>query len=114
VLAGLVMTPILTVLADAVGILGGWFIAVHQLQVPSSQYWKSIIDGLYLQDAWVGIIKPFFFGAAIVTIACHVGLQTRGGTQGVGRATTRAVVAASVTVLALNFFLQRILIDLLY
>jgi len=114
VLAGLVMTPILTVLADAVGILGGWFVAVYQLQVPSSQYWKSIIDGLYLQDAWVGIIKPFFFGFAIMTIACHVGMQTRGGTQGVGRATTRAVVTSSVAVLVLNFFLQRILIDLLY
>jgi phospholipid/cholesterol/gamma-HCH transport system permease protein len=114
IIAGIVMAPILTVIADFVGILGGWLIAVFQLQVASSQYRKSIIDGLYIQDAWMGLIKPFVFGFVVVSIGCHVGLRTHGGTQGVGRATTNAVVAASVAVLALNFFLQRLLIDVLY
>jgi phospholipid/cholesterol/gamma-HCH transport system permease protein len=114
VIAGVVMAPILTVLSDFMGIIGGGVVAIAQLHVPSSQYWKSITDGLYLQDVWMGLIKPFFLGFAIVTIGCHVGLRTRGGTQGVGRSTTNAVVAASVAVLVLNFFLERVLIDLLY
>ena len=113
-IAGVVMAPILTVLSDFMGIIGGGIVAIVQLRIPSSQYWKSITDGLYLQDVWMGLIKPFFLGFAIVTIGCHVGLGTRGGTQGVGRATTNAVVAASVAVLVLNFFLERVLIDLLY
>jgi phospholipid/cholesterol/gamma-HCH transport system permease protein len=113
-MAGVVMAPILTVIADTVGIVGGAIIAIYQLQVASSVYWKSIIDGLYLEDAWMGLIKPFAFGFVIVSIGCHVGLRTTGGTQGVGRSTTNAVVAASVTVLAVNFFLTRLLIVLIY
>jgi phospholipid/cholesterol/gamma-HCH transport system permease protein len=114
VIAGVVMAPILTVIADFVGILGGGLIAIYQLQVASTVYWRSIIDGLYIQDAWMGLVKPFAFGFVIVSIACHVGLRAHGGTQGVGRATTNAVVAASVAVLAVDFFLTRLLITLLY
>ncbi len=114
VLAGFFMAPVLTVVANTVGIIGGWLIAVYELQVASSLYWSSVIEGLYLQDAWMGLIKPFALGFAIVTIGCHVGLRTRGGTQGVGRATTTAVVAASVAVIAVDFFVTRLLITLLY
>ena len=114
VIAGVVMAPILTVISDFMGIVGGSIIAIFQLQVTSGQYWKSITDGLYVQDAWMGIIKPFFLGFVIVSIGCHVGLRTKGGTQGVGRATTNAVVAASVCVLAVDFFLTRLLITLMY
>ena len=114
VLAGFFMTPVLTVISDTVGILGGWLIAVYQLRVASSLYWTSITEALYLQDAWMGIIKPFFLGYVIVTIGCHVGLRTSGGTQGVGRSTTSAVVAASVAVIAVDFFITRILFTLLY
>ena len=114
VLAGFFMAPVLTVISDTVGILGGWLIAVYQLRVASSLYWTSITEALYLQDAWMGIIKPFFLGYVIVTIGCHVGLRTSGGTQGVGRSTTAAVVAASVAVIAVDFFVTRLLITLLY
>jgi phospholipid/cholesterol/gamma-HCH transport system permease protein len=114
VLAGVIMAPILTVFADFVGIIGGGIVAVFQLHVASSQYRKSIIDGLYVEDVWMGLIKPFFLGFVIVTIGCHVGLRTKGGTHGVGQATTNAVVAASIGVLVMNFFLERVLIDLLY
>lgn len=114
VLAGFFMAPVLTVIADTVGILGGWLIAVVQLRVASGLYWSSITDALYTQDVWMGLIKPFLLGFAIVTIGCHVGLRTRGGTQGVGRATTNAVVAASVAVIAVDFFVTRLLISLLY
>ncbi len=114
VLAGFFMAPVLTVISDTVGILGGWLIAVYQLRVASGVYWTSITDALYLQDAWMGILKPFFLGYVIVTIGCHVGLRTSGGTQGVGRSTTAAVVAASVAVIAVDFFVTRLLITLLY
>jgi phospholipid/cholesterol/gamma-HCH transport system permease protein len=114
VLAGLCMAPVLTVIANTVGIIGGWLIAVFQLRVASSLYWTSVFEGLYLQDAWMGLIKPFFLGYVIVTIGCHVGLRAKGGTQGVGRATTNAVVASSVAVIAVDFFVTRVLITLLY
>jgi len=114
VLAGIFMAPVLTVVANTVGIIGGWLIAVYQLRVASSLYWTSVTEGLYLEDAWMGLIKPFFLGFAIVTIGCHVGLRTSGGTQGVGRATTNAVVASSVAVIAVDFFVTRLLITVLY
>jgi phospholipid/cholesterol/gamma-HCH transport system permease protein len=114
VLAGIFMTPVLTVIANTVGILGGWLIAITQLRVAGSLYWTSVVDGLYLQDAWMGLIKPFCLGFAIVTIGCHVGLRTKGGTQGVGRATTNAVVASSVAVIAVDLFVTQLLIALLY
>ena len=114
VLAGFIMCPVLTVVSNTVGLLGGWIMATTQLRVDSSVYWHSIVDGLYIQDVWMGIIKPFFLGFIIVTIGCHVGLRTKGGTQGVGRATTNAVVAASVTVLVVDFFLTRLLITLFF
>jgi phospholipid/cholesterol/gamma-HCH transport system permease protein len=114
VLAAFFMAPVLTVIADALGIVGGWLIAVFQLRVPSSLYWSSIYDALYIQDAWMGLIKPFCLGFVIATIGCHVGLRTKGGTQGVGRATTNAVVASSVAVIAVDFFLTRLLITVLF
>lgn len=114
VLAGICMAPILTIVADFVGVLGGGVIAVTQLQVAWNVYETSIYEGIYLEDAWMGLIKPFVLGFVIVSIACHVGLRAGGGTQGVGRATTRAVVGASVAVLAVDFFLTRLLISVMY
>jgi len=114
ILAGLVMVPILTVISCAVGMLGGWIITVWQLRVASSVYWNAVVQGLYVQDVWMGIIKPFFLGFAIVSIGCHVGMRTRGGTQGVGRATTNAVVASSVAVIAVDFLVTKLLIVLMY
>ena len=109
ILAGTLMCPVLTVVADAVGILGGWIIAVFQLRVASSVYWTSVLEGLYPQDL-DGPDQAVLPRILIVSIGCHVGLRTRGGTQGVGRSTTNAVVAASVAVLAVDFFVTRLLI----
>lgn len=114
VLAGVLMLPVLTVISDAVGILGGWLVAVTQLRVASSVYWNSVTDGVYMDDLWMGLIKPFVLGFVIMSIGCHVGLRTSGGTQGVGRATTNAVVAASVAVLAVDFFVTKLIIALMY
>jgi phospholipid/cholesterol/gamma-HCH transport system permease protein len=114
VLAGLLMVPLLTVLATGIGMVGGWIVTVLQFHVASTVYWSSVTAGLYIQDVWMGAIKPFFLGFTIVTIGCHVGLRTTGGTQGVGNATKLAVVASSVAVIAVDFLVTKILFVLLY
>ena len=113
-LAGFFMAPILTVVSDFIGIFGGWVVARFTLQVNTGVYWSSVTKALYMQDVWMGLVKPFVFGFLIVTIACHVGLRTAGGTAGVGKATTVAVVAGSVAVIAADFFVGQVLISLLY
>ena len=114
VVAGFFMAPVLTIIADFVGLVGGWIVARFQLQVPTGLYWSSVTQALYPQDPWMGLIKPFVLGFVIVTIACHVGLRTSGGTQGVGKATTVAVVAGSVAVIAVDFFVTQLLIAFMY
>jgi phospholipid/cholesterol/gamma-HCH transport system permease protein len=114
VLAGVAMTPVLTVVADFVGILGGGLIAIWELGVAPNSYWRSLLDGLALQDVWMGLIKPVSLGFVIVSISCYVGLGVQGGTQGVGRATTKAVVAGSVAVLAVDYFVTKLLVFLMY
>ena len=109
------MTPVLTVIANGVGIVGGWIIAVGQLRVASSLYWTSIIEGLYMEDAWMGLIKPFFLGFVIVTIGCHVGLARHAAARraSAGRR-PMPWSPSSVAVIAVDFFLTRLLITLMY
>jgi phospholipid/cholesterol/gamma-HCH transport system permease protein len=114
ILAGVFMLPILTVIASGIGMVGGWVVTTLVLRVASSVYWNSIVQGLFIEDVWMGLIKPFFLGFAIVSIGCHVGLRARGGTQGVGRATTNAVVASSVSVIAVDYLVTQLLIVLMY
>ena len=114
VIAGTLMLPVLTVVADAVGMVGGSVISATQFQIASSVYWNNVVQGLYIQDVWMGLIKPFVLGFVIVSIGCHVGLRTKGGTQGVGRSTTTSVVVGSVCVLGVDFLLTKLLITLMY
>jgi phospholipid/cholesterol/gamma-HCH transport system permease protein len=114
VIAGTLMVPVLTVIANGVGLVGAWLIALWQLKIQTAVFWNNVVTGLYLQDVWMGLIKPFFLGFVLVSIGCHVGLRARGGTQGVGRATTNAVVAGSVLILAMDFLITKVLIWWLY
>jgi phospholipid/cholesterol/gamma-HCH transport system permease protein len=114
VLGGVLMMPLLSILATAIGMVGGWIVTVLQFHVASTVYWSSVVQGLYIQDIWMGIIKPLFIGFTIVTIGCHVGMRTTGGTQGVGNATKLAVVASSVAVIAVDFMVTKVLIVLMY
>ncbi len=114
VVAATLMVPVLTVISDALGIFGGMLISVTQLQVAASIYWTNVFEGLYLQDVWMGLIKPLVLGFVLATIGCHVGLRAKGGTQGVGRATTNAVVAGSVAVLVVDFLITKLLIAWMY
>ncbi len=114
ILAGFVMVPVLTVIASGVGMVGGWVVTVFLLRVASTVYWNSVVQALYIEDVWMGLIKPFILGFTIVSIGCHVGMRTQGGTQGVGRATTNAVVASSVSVIAVDYLVTQLLIVLMY
>lgn len=109
--AGLVMLPMLTVITDFIAIMGGQIIAWLTLNQGVSTYWSAVWSGIYFSDLFTGLAKPFVFGFIITTIACYLGLRTRGGTEGVGRSTTQAVVISSVLVLASDFFLTKLFIE---
>jgi phospholipid/cholesterol/gamma-HCH transport system permease protein len=104
------MMPILTIVADTMGILGGLLVSTLMLRISSNQYLSSAFDGLETADVVGGLLKPLFFGAIIALVGCHCGLRTYGGTQGVGRSTTQAVVNASVLILLFDFLLSRIIL----
>jgi phospholipid/cholesterol/gamma-HCH transport system permease protein len=108
VIATLIMVPTLTILADCVGILGGLFIAVFNLQQPAPFYLRHVRNALDLQDVFSGLGKSVFFALFISVIGCYNGLSTRGGASGVGRYTTYTVVAASIMILISDFFLTKI------
>ena len=114
VVAATVMLPVLVVVADAIGMLGGAVISSLQFHVAGSVYWNNVVQGLYTQDLWMGLIKPVVLGFVIASIGCHVGLRTTGGTRGVGRATTSSVVVGSIAVLGVDFLLTKLLIALMY
>jgi phospholipid/cholesterol/gamma-HCH transport system permease protein len=108
VMATTVMLPVLTVLADAVGILGGLLIATFELNQTSEFYLKHVRSALEVHDIFSGIGKSVFFALFISTIACYNGLRASGGADGVGRATTQTVVASSIAVLISDFFLTKL------
>src|SRR5262245_34206805 len=91
VLRGVLEMSVLSIHRTAIGMVGGWIVSLLQFHVASSIYWTSVVHGLYMQDVWMGLIKPVFIGFTIVTIGCHVGMRTTGGTQGVGSSTKLAV-----------------------
>lgn len=112
VLATTIMMPLLTLLADFIGIIGGLIIAVGSLHLSSNFYIRSVIETVKYNDLASGVGKTFFFGFAIGLIACFNGLRTSGGADGVGRSTTATVVTASITVLILDFFLTKLFLFL--
>jgi phospholipid/cholesterol/gamma-HCH transport system permease protein len=110
VLATLAMLPVLTIIADAVGVVGGLFIAVFVLHISSNLYLSSAWNALEYMDLFGGLLKPLVFGATLAIVSCYCGLRTYGGTQGVGRSTTQAVVASSVLILVFDLFLTRLIL----
>ncbi len=106
--ATLLMLPTLTVLGDALGILGGLVVSVAQLDLTAGFYINDVLDSLTLEDLSSGIGKSFFFAYFITIIGCYNGLHAQGGADGVGRATTNTVVLASIMVLVSDFFLTKL------
>ncbi|MBI2343206.1 MAG: ABC transporter permease [Deltaproteobacteria bacterium] len=111
-IATLISVPLLTVFADAVGVLGGMIVTTMETNVTAQFYLHQIWTTVALDDYLHGIAKTVVFAGCIVLIACHQGLRTYGGTAGVGRSTTRAVVFASVAIFIADFLLTKLLIVL--
>ncbi len=104
-LACVLLIPLLTVVANAMGVLGGAFVCVGLYHVDAHAYWANTANYVDLWDITAGLIKPLFFGAAIALISCERGFNSQGGAEGVGRASTEAFVFSFMTVLGLDFFL---------
>ncbi len=106
--AALVMFPMLTILGDAIGILGGLLIAVFQLKITAGFYINDVLSAITLDDIFSGIGKSVFFAFWVAIVGCYNGLRAKGGADGVGRATTQTVVVTSVLVLITDFFLTKL------
>jgi phospholipid/cholesterol/gamma-HCH transport system permease protein len=105
-----IMLPCLTVIDDFIGMVGGWIVGKIVYDLDFLQYWSQTWRALGWSDVRQGLLKPFVFSFAVSLIGCFYGLRTTGGTQGVGRATTQAVVAASVTIFVLDLFISKIFV----
>jgi len=105
-IAGALMLPALALVADLIGIIGGYFITVGLFDTSSVVYWKRTWNYLEMSDIYNGLIKAAFFGASISLVSCYKGFYTRGGAEGVGKATTGAVVISSMTILISDYFLS--------
>jgi phospholipid/cholesterol/gamma-HCH transport system permease protein len=112
VVAVVIMLPLLTIICDSLGMLGGWVIAFYKLLISSNQFWSDAMNALQFSDIVGTLIKPVVFGFIIAMTGCYIGLRTSGGTEGVGKSTTQAVVSASIMVIAADFFLNNLLIYL--
>jgi len=108
VLAGILMLPLLTALNDFMGLLGGCVASVFSLRLNAVEFWTRAINALDFADVMQGMMKPLVYGFILATVGCYRGLTVRGGTQGVGRATTQAVVVASVMIIAADVFLTKL------
>ncbi|MDP2839404.1 MAG: ABC transporter permease [Syntrophales bacterium] len=109
VIAGVLMVPLLTVVADFTGILGGYFVGVHILGINSGIFIKNITRLVELNDIYNGLVKAACFGLILSLVGCYKGFNTYGGAEGVGRATTEAVVLASISILISDYFLTAIM-----
>lgn len=107
IVALILMLPFLTVAADIFGIIGGGVVASSLFGQDYTVFINSVRSGITIDDILGGVIKPLFFGLVIGSISCYKGLSTKGGTAGVGRSTTNAVVLASIVVIILDFFISR-------
>jgi phospholipid/cholesterol/gamma-HCH transport system permease protein len=109
VIAGTVMLPLLTILGDALGVGGGYLVGVKMMGTNPVVYSQNTFQFLHMNDVWSGLIKAAVFGLILTLTGCVRGYYTSGGAEGVGRATTAAVVSASLIVLLTDFFLTKLL-----
>ena len=106
------MLPALVVIADFMGLIGGYVVGSVLLNLTTpTVFWSSAYHALAYKDVAQGLLKPFVFAIIIALMGCHYGLSTTGGTQGVGRATTQAVVASSVWIIIVTYFIGKFFID---
>ncbi|MCA9492901.1 MAG: ABC transporter permease [Myxococcales bacterium] len=109
IVASILALPMLTAVFDAVGMLGSYIVGVYVLHLSPPEYLVRLRDWVDWDDIWAGLVKATIFGAIVGLVACYKGYYTEGGAVGVGRATTSAVVVASVSVLVANYFIALLL-----
>jgi len=107
-IACVLLTPLLTVYSDVLGVLGGWLIAVKSLGIPEAPYWRFSALGVDNWQIFEGLIKSIFFGAAIALIGCYKGFTCGSGASGVGRACTESFVASFIAIIVMNFFFAQV------
>lgn len=106
-IALLAMLPLLTLISDAAGIIGGGLVATTLYSQPMGTFIASVLRGIQAEDVAAGLVKPFVFAFIIGVVSCRQGMETSGGTVGVGTATTRAVVHSSILLIVADFFLAK-------
>ena len=104
--------PLLTIIADFIGLIGGFLVSAGLLNITGSQYWNSAWRILEYNDLVQGLVKPFVFAIVIALVGCFYGMRTVGGTEGVGRSTTKAVVVSSVWIFILTAFIDPLFVHL--
>lgn len=107
--ACMISVPLLAIYADVIGTFGGFLIALQKFNIPPPVYWDEIVNMIKMDAVWHGLIKDVFFGLIIVIVSCYKGLTCRGGAEGVGKATTSAVVVSMLLILASDFLLTTFL-----
>ena len=111
-IATAITLPLLTIIADLLGLLGGYLIARLQFDIRFSAYWIPAYQILKYNDVVQGLVKPFSFAIIIALVGCFYGMRTSGGTEGVGRATTKAVVISSIWIFVVTYFIGNIFVNL--
>ncbi|MGZ4816545.1 MAG: MlaE family ABC transporter permease [Terriglobales bacterium] len=114
VISSIAMLFVLTIIGDLVGLGGGWTVARFVLGLDSNQYWSTAWQSLQFADVFMGLVKPLLFGFIVASIGCYYGMTAKGGTQGVGRATTQAVVVADVLIVVVDFFVSKFLMAIMH
>ncbi|MEZ4405327.1 MAG: ABC transporter permease [Polyangiales bacterium] len=110
--ACVILIPVLSIFADVVGFTGAMVVAKAQFGTPFGFFFRTALESVTMKDLLSGLGKAPFFGVTIAIIGCYFGMQTRGGTEGVGRSTTRSVVASAISVLIADFFLTKLFLSL--
>jgi phospholipid/cholesterol/gamma-HCH transport system permease protein len=108
VLAGALMLPVLVIIADIIGVYGGYLVSIHKLGFNPANYIKSTIDILQTKDVVSGLVKATVFGFLISLMGCYQGFNSGRGAQGVGQATTNAVVSSSILILCFNYLITEL------
>ena len=114
IIAALIVFPLVTVLADGIGLLGGMLVAVFDRDVDPYLYWNTIAYWVVIKDFLTGLVKSVVFGILVTLIGCYNGLATEGGTEGLGRSTTETVVQVAMGVIISDFFLTKLFLFLFW
>ncbi|HEX6144315.1 MAG TPA: ABC transporter permease, partial [Geminicoccaceae bacterium] len=107
-IAGLLMLPVLVLVADIIGVFGGYLVGIYKLGFGAQEYLNRTVEFLETQDVVSGLVKAAVFGFLVALMGCYHGYNSRGGAQGVGAATTKAVVSASILILTANYIVTEL------